>query len=408
MGTVTHVHEIGPGLGRVQLLPDLGRSLDRDEAPETEHAQHRQAARSRSPAHGCSSRCGSAPNSSNGCYFTVYASGFTGQSACRSATAADRHDVAPWANVVARVHCGEIGHPSASPCSMVLIGKERCARTQRKPCTACIMSRSQGVPAKAPADSSRGRRAPCLPQHGSNSGGTTNLIQGDVAGPRRPLTSVEDAGQAWKTLETRQLLSTYVVTNTGDNGGIDPLPHANTGTLRQAIVDANADTATGRYRVRRSRPRTPRTGTSRSPASIRLADMEDHPGQPPAERSLIPCTIDGYSQADAGIPFRYPSQLTLAVQTLSVLGSPTGGTFTLSDPAPLPVGTTDHHCLQRHARPRFRQPSRRSLDRQRRRHGWTRAGQSDVTITFQVRVCPADSSCHLQWANNLSGGTIRA
>ncbi|QJR15955.1 choice-of-anchor D domain-containing protein [Usitatibacter palustris] len=32
----------------------------------------------------------------------------------------------------------------------------------------------------------------------------------------------------------------YMVTNTGDNGGVNPAPLAGTGTLRQAIVDANA------------------------------------------------------------------------------------------------------------------------------------------------------------------------
>ena len=32
----------------------------------------------------------------------------------------------------------------------------------------------------------------------------------------------------------------FTVTNTGDNGGVNPAPGAGTGTLRQAIVDANA------------------------------------------------------------------------------------------------------------------------------------------------------------------------
>ena len=35
--------------------------------------------------------------------------------------------------------------------------------------------------------------------------------------------------------------STFTVTNTGDNGGVNPSPGAGTGTLRQAIVDANAN-----------------------------------------------------------------------------------------------------------------------------------------------------------------------
>src|SRR5262249_22766180 len=34
---------------------------------------------------------------------------------------------------------------------------------------------------------------------------------------------------------------TFTVTNTGDNGGVNPAPGAGTGTLRQAIVDANAN-----------------------------------------------------------------------------------------------------------------------------------------------------------------------
>jgi hypothetical protein len=46
-----------------------------------------------------------------------------------------------------------------------------------------------------------------------------------------------------EVLEDRTLLSTFLVTNAGDNGGVNPLPGAGTGTLRQAIVDANADTA---------------------------------------------------------------------------------------------------------------------------------------------------------------------
>jgi hypothetical protein len=44
-------------------------------------------------------------------------------------------------------------------------------------------------------------------------------------------------------MEDRTLLSTFWVTNTGDNGGVNPAVGAGTGTLRQAIIDTNADTA---------------------------------------------------------------------------------------------------------------------------------------------------------------------
>jgi len=45
-----------------------------------------------------------------------------------------------------------------------------------------------------------------------------------------------------ETMEQRILLSVFTVTNTGDNGGVDPAVGAGTGTLRQAIIDSNAAT----------------------------------------------------------------------------------------------------------------------------------------------------------------------
>src|SRR4029077_6931860 len=37
---------------------------------------------------------------------------------------------------------------------------------------------------------------------------------------------------------------TFIVSNTGDNGGVNPAPSAGTGTLRQAIVDPNETAGT--------------------------------------------------------------------------------------------------------------------------------------------------------------------
>lgn len=45
-----------------------------------------------------------------------------------------------------------------------------------------------------------------------------------------------------EALESRVVLSLFAVTGTGDNGGVDPAPFAGTGTIRQALVDANANT----------------------------------------------------------------------------------------------------------------------------------------------------------------------
>ena len=51
-------------------------------------------------------------------------------------------------------------------------------------------------------------------------------------------------------------------------------------------------------------------------------------------------SIDGFSQANNAISYRYSNELIGAVQNLTVEGAPTGGTFTLTTAAPLPVGTT--------------------------------------------------------------------
>ena len=51
-------------------------------------------------------------------------------------------------------------------------------------------------------------------------------------------------------------------------------------------------------------------------------------------------TIDGYTEAQFPVPFRYPSAFSSAVQTININGFPTGGTFTFTTASPLPIGTT--------------------------------------------------------------------
>ncbi len=53
-----------------------------------------------------------------------------------------------------------------------------------------------------------------------------------------------------------------------------------------------------------------------------------------------PLTIDGFTEANTAVAYRYPNQVTSAVQNIIISGNPTGGSFTLSTLAPLPVGTT--------------------------------------------------------------------
>ena len=137
---------------------------------------------------------------------------------------------------------------------------------------------------------------------------------------------------ALEALEPRQLLSSFVVGNTADSGS---------GSLRAAIIAVNADLsnpvtdnimfdipASTAPAKSRSRVSTPVTQTWKITLDSPL---------PPITHSV---SIDGYTQAHFPIPYLYPNSISSAVQTLSILGSPTGGTFTLTTSAPLPVGTT--------------------------------------------------------------------
>jgi hypothetical protein len=114
------------------------------------------------------------------------------------------------------------------------------------------------------------------------------------AGPRKILTLEQ--------LEERTLLSTFWVTNTGDNSGVNPLPGAGTGTLRQAIIDADAAA----------------TGTAANPDLIAFDIPTTDPGynsstgaftiQPLSTLPTVTdtVTIDGYTQPGAS-----PNTLTI-------------------------------------------------------------------------------------------------
>jgi hypothetical protein len=86
-------------------------------------------------------------------------------------------------------------------------------------------------------------------------------------------------------MEDRTLLSTFWVTNTGDNGGINPAVGAGTGTLRQAIIDADADTA----------------NTAADTINFNIPGSGVQTIQPCSELPVIShaAFIDGYSQTGA-------------------------------------------------------------------------------------------------------------
>jgi Calx-beta domain len=136
-------------------------------------------------------------------------------------------------------------------------------------------------------------------------------------------------------VEARLLLTSFVVTNTADAGP---------GSLRQAILAANAN-----------------PGADSVSFNIQASNAPDLdvpvPGFDPVTQTWTisltsplpaitdPVTIDGFTQAQFPIPFRYPDQVDALVasevESLNVIGSPTGGSFKLVAVPPLmPGGAT--------------------------------------------------------------------
>ena len=139
-----------------------------------------------------------------------------------------------------------------------------------------------------------------------------------------------------EALEPRRLLSTYSVINTGDSAAIG------SGSLRAAIVAANGDGIPGTDEIVFDIPAgQPGNLTAPVPGfdqGTRDWTITLDSPLPAITRSVV---IDGYTAGSGeGEPFLYPTSISSAVQTLSILGSPTGGSFTLSSSAPLASGIT--------------------------------------------------------------------
>ena len=131
-------------------------------------------------------------------------------------------------------------------------------------------------------------------------------------------------------LELRRLLSTFTVNNTADGG---------LGSLRQAILMSDAPHA-GADRIDFAIP----AATSSPGLDIPVSGFDPTTQTwtitlasplPPLTHQV---TIDGFTQGQTGIPFRYPAEESL--QNLSLSGSPIAGSYTLTTQAPLPVVTT--------------------------------------------------------------------
>ena len=172
--------------------------------------------------------------------------------------------------------------------------------------------------------------------------------------PKRGRPPLRRFHASFEPVESRLLLTTFTVTTTADSGP---------GSLRAAITASN----------------TPHSGADAIDFAIpaSTAPNLDVPvaGFDPVTQtwkialtSALPplmhqVTIDGYTEGQAGIPFRYPSETE--TQTISIVGTATGGTYTLTTQAPLPVGTTADASPSTPALRRSRRPSRGSSIRTR-------------------------------------------
>ena len=155
-------------------------------------------------------------------------------------------------------------------------------------------------------------------------------------------------------MESRRLLTRIVVDSTGDGDGADG---SGTLSLRQAIEISNGTLQVGSLtQAQQALVSGTSTTANAIDFAIPAAEFGDAshsvavPGFDPttqtwtiAVNSPLPTithqvTIDGYTEGQTPIAFRYPNQLP--TQTLAISGGPTGGTFTLTTSAPLPVGKT--------------------------------------------------------------------
>jgi len=144
---------------------------------------------------------------------------------------------------------------------------------------------------------------------------------------------------AFDDLENRCLLSTFEVRNTLDSGD---------GSLRNAVLLANSHP--GRDDIVFNIPASTAVDLDVPVSGFDPVSQNwTITLQSPLPRITDTVWIDGYTQADSGVPFRYPDAVSLAVQSVAVLGSPTGGTFNLTTLYPLPEVTTDEIAFNANA-----------------------------------------------------------
>lgn len=138
---------------------------------------------------------------------------------------------------------------------------------------------------------------------------------------------------AIERLEDRTMLTTFWVVNTDDNGGVNPAPGDGTGTLRQALIDVNADTG----------------NSAQDTIDFAISAPGVHTIQPGSDLPRVehPVLIDGYSQGKysaPNVPINNPTgdarPNTLAVGDNAVLLIELSGNSTLSQGLWIDAGST--------------------------------------------------------------------
>ncbi len=143
---------------------------------------------------------------------------------------------------------------------------------------------------------------------------------------------VSRRGLGFEPLEPRRLLSTFVVDNTADSGA---------GSLRQAILSANADPSPGTDNIFFDIPASTSANLATPVAGFdpgrQLWTISPASPLPAITRAV---NLDAFTQAESGTPFLYPGEISSDQQFISLSTPATGGSFTLTTSSPLPVAMT--------------------------------------------------------------------
>jgi hypothetical protein len=122
-----------------------------------------------------------------------------------------------------------------------------------------------------------------------------------------------------ESLESRRLLTTFVVTNTLDNGSdVSPTP----GSLRAAMVASNLATP-GPNAIAFEIPASTAANLD-TPVAGFDPDTQTWTITPdgPLPTITTPVDIDGFTEANTGVPYNYPNQVTLGGAPTEITSSP--------------------------------------------------------------------------------------